>query len=338
MVTTSRRPTGQLNRSSLFRRDGRVAIFGLMSGEHPISTVTVTGQELTRLLRQPGFGAALRSAYRGTPPLDDAIYWRQHPLSVAPGGAADPACGIAPLKSRVYARPSEPERTVVSTDSTDSNGAPVLLSESEARLLAIEREVDEDATALDRAIAEAREAIRLHGEALRESSPPPRPPGRFQRLLRRHPVSIFTAAAILLTAIVVPGVAVSTAPAFTPSAGLLKVFARPQNAIDIVPQVFSGGQPGYRQEVRDTTRFLGARHGIRVFVFRDSSGQVCLLATAPGDHAVYVCEPISRFARSGIAITDTDYGVTDATSGTATSTRFTIQWGPDSGLTVRPAA
>jgi hypothetical protein len=298
-----------------------------MSGEHPISTVAIRGDELSRLLQDPGFSDALRTAWQGVGSLDDAVHWRQYPLTQGPSGATDPALELAALKAKVYSRPEVGEDVV---DLLDDAGAPVRLGRSEARLLELERSLARRNRWLDEAIAAARRALlpTEPGEA------PPEPTW-FARQLRRHPVPIFAAAATLLVSLVVPMTSVAIAPDLRPSAMLLKVFNRPQGVIDIAPQVFSGGQPGYTSQVRATTRFLGLYYGVAVFAYQNSAEQVCMLTTAAGDHDVSVCVSVRSFARSGLAIRGTNYGVTDASAGVTAATRLAFRWGPDSELSVQ---
>jgi hypothetical protein len=300
-----------------------------MSGAHPVSTVTVDGAELNRLLADPGFFAALDSAWRGQGSLEDAVHWRKHPLTVAPSGRPDPALELRALKARVYARPAEFESIV---ESRDDAGAPVRLAESEAALLELERRLEHDSHDLDDAIAAARLATQSWSSRLDE---PDVPPSRFAWMLRRHPVAMFATAAALLLALVLPVTSVVLAPSLRPSAMLLKVFNRPQSAIDIAPQVFTGGQPGYTQAVRDTTRFLGLYYGVKAFAYRNGEDSVCMLTTAPGDHDVTVCVSTGAFSRSGLTIRDTNYGVTDATAGVTAESRLAFSWGPDTDLSVR---
>lgn len=309
----------------------------LMGGDHPIRAVAVSSAELSRLLAEPGFAAALRAAWHGTGSLDDAVHWRRFPSTVAPSGRTDPAGQLGELRARVYARPVESEPVV---EVTDDAGSPVRLGESEARLLLLERQLDHDSRALDGAIDAASAAVMpADVELFDDASLPEPPPGVFARALRRHPAVVFSAAAGLLVALVIPATATALAPVLTPSAGLLKVFNRPQGNIDIAPHVFSGGQPGSTQQVRDTTRFLGVYYGVHVFAYRDSSEEVCLLSTAPGNHDVTVCASVRSFARSGLSIAPVnyhvDYGTADAAAGLTAASRLAFRWGPDADLTVR---
>jgi hypothetical protein len=48
--------------------------------------------------------ARLRAAYRGRLDLQDALWWRAHPLAITPGGRADPAAALGPLQEAVYSR------------------------------------------------------------------------------------------------------------------------------------------------------------------------------------------------------------------------------------------
>lgn len=305
-----------------------------MSGDHPVRTVAVSGVELTRLMAGRGFEAALRQAWGGPGPLDDAVHWRQHPSTMAPSGRPDPADRLGELRAQVYARPTGTEPTV---SVTDASGAPLLLGESEARLLVLEQLLVRDAVALDDAIAVA--VARTIVAPDLESTEASLSAGAFERVLRRHPTRVFSAAAVLLVALTVPATAGSFAPSLVPSAGLLKVFDRPQSMADITPPVFTGGQPGFTQKVRDTTRFIGAYYGVKVFAYRDSADEVCLLSTARSGHDVTVCSSVRSFTRSGISIAPVnyhvDYGTADVAAGLGASTRLAFRWGPDSDLIVR---
>ncbi|QNE46026.1 hypothetical protein F1C58_03275 [Glaciihabitans sp. INWT7] len=321
-----------------------------MGGDHPIRAVAVSSTELSRLLAEPGFEAALRATWTGPGSLDDALHWRLRPSMPSPSGAADPAAELSELRARVYGRPIADEPLVEIADATGS----VWVGESEARLLLLERRLERDAHTLDHAIARADRSAALvtEPEPERESEGEPEqeperetgpavlsvPSGPFARLLRRHPVPVFSAAALILTVAVVPVTATALAPEFTPSAGLLKVFNRPQGTLDIAPSVFTGGQPGARQKVRDTTRFLGAFYGVQVFAYRDSDDQVCLLSTAPSGHDVIACATVRAFALSGLSIAPVNYQVdsaaADATAGVTASSRLAFRWGPDADLSV----
>lgn len=308
-----------------------------MGGDHPIRAVAVSGTELSRLLAEPGFEAALRASWAGPGSLDEALHWRLFPSTASPSGAADPASELGELRARVYGRPIADEPLVEIADASGS----VWIGESEARLLLLERHLERDAQTLDDAVATARlTAVSATGaESEPEPGPEPSAPsGPFARVLRRYPVLVFSATAAILVAAVVPATATALAPALTPSAGLLKVFNRPQGALDIAPVVFTGGQPGARQEVRDTTRFLGAFYGVRVFAYRDSDDQVCLLSTAPSGHDVIACATVRAFARSGLSIAPVNYQVDStaaaATAGVTDSSRLAFRWGPDADLTV----
>jgi hypothetical protein len=312
-----------------------VASLIVVSGDHPIRTVEVSGVELARLMAERGFEAALRGAWTAAGSLDDEVYWRQHPSMTAPSGRPDPAAQLGELRARVYSRPVRTEPTV---SATDASGAPLMLGKSEALLLVLEQQLERDARELDHAIAVARLAI--VNRAVEPGNAPPLPTvGVFARVLRRHPTLVFSAAAALLVALTVPETTISLAPSFEPSAGLLKVFRRPQGIADIAPQVFTGGQPGSTQRVRDTTRFLGAYYGVKVFAYRDPTGEVCLLSTAPGGHDVTVCATVRSFARSGLSIAPVNYhvvyGTADVAAGLSATSRLAFRWGPDTGLTVR---
>ena len=308
-----------------------------MGGDHPIRAVAVSAAELSELVAEPGFMAALAAEWRGEGAIEDAVRWRLYPLVTGPSGRPDPAAQLVELRARVYSRPVEGEPVV---EVTDAAGMPVRLGASEARLLLLERRLESEGRLLDDAIAAARWATDLPaGEAHEGASLAPGQPGLFARALRRHPAVVYGTAAALLVALVIPATATALAPSLTPSAGLLKVFNRPQGSIDIAPQVFTGGQPGATQRVRDTTRFLGVYYGVQVFAYRDSDDQVCLLSTAPSGHDVTVCASVRSFARTGLSIAPVDYQVdytgVDAAAGVTASSRLAFRWGPDAGLTVR---
>ena len=308
-----------------------------MGGDHPIRAVAVSAAELSELVAEPGFMAALAAEWRGEGAIEDAVRWRLYPLVTGPSGRPDPAAQLVELRARVYSRPVEGEPVV---EVTDAAGMPVRLGATEARLLLLERRLESEGRLLDDAIAAARRATDLPaGEAHEGASLAPGQPGLFARALRWHPAVVYGTAAALLVALVIPATATALAPSLTPSAGLLKVFNRPQGAIDIAPQVFTGGQPGATQRVRDTTRFLGVYYGVQVFAYRDSDDQVCLLSTAPSGHDVTVCASVRSFARTGLSIAPVDYQVdytgVDAAAGVTASSRLAFRWGPDAGLTVR---
>jgi hypothetical protein len=310
-----------------------------MSGEHPTSSVRVTGAQLARMLAEPGFAEALRASWRGGVPLPDAVQWRLEPFSIGPSGTPDPAGALAELKTQVYSRPDILEAIV---EVTDAAGIPQRMRAGEARLLAVERRLAADADELDDAIETVQRLLRPTEPPGESAGDPAADPAavvvshtRLARMLRRRPALVYSAAAVLLLALVLPTTAVALAPSFAPSVMLLKVFNRPQSVVDIAPQVFTGGQPGYRQRVRDTTRFLGLYYGVRVFAFRDIAGQVCMLSTAPGNHDVTVCVSPEDFTSTGLTIDFTHYGVTDAAAGVTPDSRLAFQWGPVSDLTVR---
>ena len=308
-----------------------------MSGDHPIHAVAESGTELARLLAEPGFAAALSAIWTGTGSLDDAVHWRQHPLTSAPSGRLDPAAQLGKLRALVYARPLGSQPIV---ETTDAAGTSLRLRESEARLLLLEQQLDRDAGALDDAIFAAREVIEAHeDEAPVETRSETVFCGTFVSMLRRHPTLVFSGVATVLVVLVIPLTAIVFASSLIPSAGLLTVFDRPQGIIDIAPQVFSGGQPGYTQPVRDSTRFLGVYYGVRVFAYRNSPNEVCMFSTAADDHDVTVCATVRSFARSGLSIAPVNYhlnyGMTDAAAGVTAASRLAFRWGPDSGLTVR---
>jgi hypothetical protein len=311
-----------------------VSLIG-MGGDHPIRAVAVSSAELCRLLGEAGFGAALKVAWRGQGSLDDAVHRRRFPTTPAPSGRADPAAQLGELRARVYGRPQGDEPMVEVSNVSGS----IWLSESEARLLLLERQLEHDGRVLDNAVDAARRAITPAVIEPEEASPPQPPSGLFARVLRQHPVLVFSATAALLTALVVPATATVFAPALTTPAGLLKVFNRPQGTIDIAPRVFTGGQPGSRQRVRDTTRLLGTYYGVAVFAYLNSSDEVCLLSTAPGDHDVTVCSSVGSFARSGLSIAPVnyhvDYTVANAAAGVTATSRLAFRWGPDADLAVR---
>ena len=308
-----------------------------MSGDHPIRTVAVSGAELAQLLAEPGFAAALSAAWGGVGSLDDAVHWRQHPLTTAPSGRLDPAAKLGELRERVYARPLDGQSIV---ETTDAAGAFVRLGQSEARLLLLEQQLIRDAEVLDDAISAARQALeQREGGALVGTSSETVLPGSFASMLRRHPTLVFSAAATALVVLVIPSTVIALAPSLTPSAGVLRVFDRPQAVTDIAPRAFSGGQPGSTQRVRDTTRFLGVYYGVRVFAYRNTTDGVCMLSTAAGDRDVTVCATVRSFARSGLSIAPVNYhhnyGETDATADVTAASRLAFRWGPDSGLAVR---
>jgi hypothetical protein len=305
-----------------------------MSGDHPIRMAAVSAAELSELVVEPGFLTALAAQWRGEGPIEDAVHWRLHPSTTAPSGRPDPAAPLAELRARVYSRDVAGEPVV---ELEDGSGQTVRLGESEARLLLLERRLEHEAELLDAAIAEARSAT--EAQEVPEMAGPQDPPSPFARALRRHPALVFGTAAALLLGLVVPATAASLAPSLAPSAGLLKVFNRPQGITDIAPQVFTGGQPGATQEVRDTTRLLGAFYGVQVFAYRDREDQVCLLSTAPSGHNVTVCATTRSFARTGLSIDpvnyQVDYSGADAAASVAATSRLAFRWGPDSELTVR---
>lgn len=304
----------------------------VMGGDHPILAVAVSSAEFSRLLAEPGFEAALRAAWRGPGSLEDAVHWRRFPATSAPSGRADPAVQLGELRARVYGRSRGDEPIV---EVPDASGA-VWLAESEALLLLLERQLEHDGRVLDDAVDTARRRITPSVVEPDDTAPVP---GRFARALRLHPALVFSAAAAVLVALVIPATASVLAPSLTPSAGLLKVFNRPQGAIDVAPRVFSGGQPGSTQRVRDTTRLLGVYYGVEVFAYRDSADDVCLLSAAPGDHDVTACTSVRSFARSGLSIAPVnyhvDYTVADAAAGVTVTSRLAFRWGPDADLTVR---
>ncbi|MHC5795299.1 hypothetical protein ACVXZ4_03995 [Lacisediminihabitans sp. FW035] len=307
-----------------------------MSGDHPIRMAAVSAAELSELVSEPGFLAALATHWRGEGPIEDAVHWRLHPSTTAPSGRPDPAASLVELRARVYSRAVVGEPVV---EVTDASGLTVRLGETEARLLLLEQWLELEAGLLDAAIEEAHRTIGVRADQLDDETYPPADLGLFARVLRRHPAVVFGTAAALLVGLVVPATAASLAPSLTPSAGLLKVFNRPQGITDIAPQVFTGGQPGATQEVRDTTRFLGAFYGVQVFAYRDSADQVCLLSTAPTGHDVTVCATVRAFARTGLSIApvnyQVDYSGADAAAGVTAASRLAFRWGPDSDLTVR---
>ncbi len=303
-----------------------------MGGDHPIRAVAVSSAEFSRLLVEPGFEAALRAAWQGPGSLDDAVHWRRFPATSAPSGRADPAAQLSELRARVYGRPRGEEPIVEVRDASGS----VWLSGSEARLLLLERQLEHDGRVLDDAVGAARRRITPSVVEPDDASPAR---GRFARVLRLHPARVFPAAAAVLVALVIPATASVLAPSLTPSAGLLKVFNRPQGAIDVAPRVFSGGQSGSTQRVRDTTRLLGVYYGVKVFAYRNSADDVCLLSAAPGDHDVTACASVRSFALSGLSIAPVnyhvDYTVADAAAGVTATSRLAFCWGPDADLTVR---
>lgn len=308
----------------------------VMGGDHPIRAVAVSSAEFSRLLVEPGFEAALRAAWQGPGSLDDAVHWRRFPATSAPSGRADPAPQLGELRARVYGRPRGDEPIVEVPVASGS----VWLAESEALLLLLERRLEHDGRVLDDAVDAARRRITPSVVEPDDASPAPAPaPGRFARVLRLHPALVFSAAATVLVALVTPATASVLAPSLTPSAGLLTVFNRPQGAIDVAPRVFSGGQPGSTQRVRDTTRLLGVHYGVEVFAYRNSADDVCLLSAAPGDHDVTACASVRSFARSGLSIAPVnyhvDYTVADAAAGVTVTSRLAFRWGPDADLTVR---
>ena len=306
----------------------------VMGGDHPIRAVAVSSAEFSRLLVEPGFEAALRAAWQGPGSLDDAVHWRRFPATSAPSGRADPAPQLGELRARVYGRPRGDEPIVEVPVASGS----VWLAESEALLLLLERRLEHDGRVLDDAVDAARRRITPSVVEPDDASPAPAP-GRFARVLRLHPALVFSAAATVLVALVTPATASVLAPSLTPSAGLLSVFNRPQGAIDVAPRVFSGGQPGSTQRVRDTTRLLGVHYGVEVFAYRNSADDVCLLSAAPGDHDVTACASVRSFARSGLSIAPVnyhvDYTVADAAAGVTVTSRLAFRWGPDADLTVR---
>jgi len=308
----------------------------VMGGDHPIRAVAVSSAEFSRLLVEPGFEAALRAAWQGPGSLDDAVHWRRFPATSAPSGRADPAPQLGELRARVYGRPRGDEPIVEVPVASGS----VWLAESEALLLLLERRLEHDGRVLDDAVDAARRRITPSVVEPDDASPAPAPaPGRFARVLRLHPALVFSAAATVLVALVTPATASVLAPSLTPSAGLLSVFNRPQGAIDVAPRVFSGGQPGSTQRVRDTTRLLGVHYGVEVFAYRNSADDVCLLSAAPGDHDVTACASVRSFARSGLSIAPVnyhvDYTVADAAAGVTVTSRLAFRWGPDADRTVR---
>lgn len=304
----------------------------VMGGDHPIRAVAVSSAEFSRLMVEPGFEAALRAAWQGPGSLDDSVHWRRFPATSAPSGRADPAAQLGELRARVYGRPRGDEPIVEVPVASGS----VWLAESEALLLLLERQLEHEGRALDDAVDAACRRITPSVVEPDDASPAP---GLFARVLRLHPALVFSAAATVLVALVIPATASVLAPSLTPSAGLLTVFNRPQGAIDVAPRVFSGGQPGSTQRVRDTTRLLGVHYGVEVFAYRNSADDVCLLSAAPGDHDVTACASVRSFARSGLSIAPVnyhlDYTVADAAAGVTVTSRLAFRWGPDADLTVR---
>jgi hypothetical protein len=306
-----------------------------MNGDHPIRTAT-SAAELSELEAEPGFMAALAVAWRGDGSVEDAVHWRLHPTVAARSGRPDPAAQLIELRARAYSRPVEIEHVV---EVRDTEGRLVRLSESEARLMLFERGLERRSRLLDDAIAAVLRNELPGGDSDERADLAPGGPGLFARMLRRHPVVVFGTAAALLSALVIPVAAAGLASDLTPSAGLLKIFNRPQSAMDIAPQVFTGGQPGATQRVRDTTRYLGEFSGVRVFAYLDSPDQVCLLSTAPTDHDVTVCASTRAFARTGLSIAPVNYQVdsnrADAAVAVTTSSQLAFRWGPDADLAVR---
>jgi hypothetical protein len=99
----------------------------------------------------------LRAAHRGRLDVQDALWWRAHPLTPTPDGTADPASALAPLQAAVYSRdaPAAPER--------------------ERRLAALTSQLAADAAALDATLARFAEGERTlpasGAAALRETTP-----------------------------------------------------------------------------------------------------------------------------------------------------------------------
>jgi hypothetical protein len=79
----------------------------------------------------------LRTAYRGRPDLQDALWWRAHPLVATPGGHADPAVALRPLQEAVYSRVA------------DSQQAHAGAAEKSEQLRALTAQLARDAAELD---------------------------------------------------------------------------------------------------------------------------------------------------------------------------------------------
>ena len=108
---------------------------------------TVAGRLETAAETDPGLVIALRAAYRGRHDVQDALWWRAHPLSRSPGGHPDPLVGLGAEQAAVYSRSriDGPLSEVADPDT----GEPVTATLGEHRLRELTRLLAQDAAALD---------------------------------------------------------------------------------------------------------------------------------------------------------------------------------------------
>ncbi|TFD82566.1 hypothetical protein [Cryobacterium fucosi] len=108
---------------------------------------TVAGRLETAAETDLGLVIALRAAYRGRHDVQDALWWRAHPLSRTPGGRPDPLVGLGAEQAAVYSRTriDGPLSEVADPDT----GEPVSATIGEHRLRELTRLLAQDAAALD---------------------------------------------------------------------------------------------------------------------------------------------------------------------------------------------
>ncbi|MBG6058877.1 hypothetical protein RCH16_002124 [Cryobacterium sp. MP_M5] len=108
---------------------------------------TVAGRLETAAETDPGLVIALRAAYRGRHDVQDALWWRAHPLSRTPGGRPDPLVGLGEEQAAVCSRSriDGPRSEVADPDT----GEPVSATLGEHRLRELTRLLAQDAAALD---------------------------------------------------------------------------------------------------------------------------------------------------------------------------------------------
>ena len=161
---------------------------------------TVAGRLETAAATDPGLVIALRAAYRGRHDVQDALWWRAHPLSRTPGGRPDPLVGLGEEQTAVYSRTriDGPRSEVADPDT----GEPVSATIGEHRLRQLTRLLAQDAAALDLVLVSFRgwPGYGLENED-REPDPDLAPPREARRPVRGILLVVAGGAAGLLTGV-----------------------------------------------------------------------------------------------------------------------------------------
>lgn len=265
----------------------------------------------------PAMATALREAYRGRHCVLDALWWRAHPSTPCPSGAADPAEERAAAASLAYSREGRPGDL--------------------ASLASFDERLATDAARLDEAIREVRgrpaEGAARGGTDAAGSTPP-----------RRRRRLALAGAALLV--VIASGLAVSAsqglrlpgssgAVAGDPSPAWLgppDVFARDQVAGDSPDAILPDDY-----EAATVRRLLATGEGdgadavgdYQLFGARTADGGVCLVLVFADGTISSSCVSEAEFDARGVGVTTNVYRHSRASLGTLVLVPHTVTWSRD---------